>query len=320
MQFAGEGLKLPLILRIDLDCTEISTTTSPISSRSTSIMAKSKSGQKTTSGDSNRACKKSRSSAKSTGCTKAKSSRKSSKEPHTKQKKSRPNKITPTKISKKKPVKVKIEGKQKNKTSLVKREKGDKQSATERRKVDSEKPHRASSASRERSGGHGRKTPPSPASKSSKRSAMNEYETPPPSKKSHKLMPSASQSSARGTPSSNSSKQSSLSARKKLFERPSSANVNWMCSEDLSRIIIASDSKADADEVRAWSFKKKIAAVGKLYAPSALILPFAALATKYNIDISGMDTTVEFRTRNKAITTITDLVLEIIGETGNDTK
>ena len=317
MQFAGEGLKLPLILRIDLDCTEISTTTSPISSRSTSIMAKSKSGQKTTSGDSNRACKKSRSSAKSTGCTKAKSSRKSSKEPHTKQKKSRPNKITPTKISKKKPVKVKIEGKQKNKTSLVKREKGDKQSG---RKVDSEKPHRASSASGERSGGHGRKTPPSPASKSSKRSAMNEYETPPPSKKSHKLMPSASQLSARGTPSSNSSKQSSLSACKKLFERPSSANVNWMCSEDLSRVIIASDSKADADEVRAWSFKKKIAAVGKLYAPSALILPFAALATKYNIDISGMDTTVEFRTRNKAITTITDLVLEIIGETGNDTK
>ena len=114
-------MKLPLIFRIDLDCTEISTTASPISSRSTSIMAKSKSGQKTTSGDSNRACKKSRSSANSTGCAKAKSSRKLSKEPHTKQKKSRPNKITPTKISKKKPVKVKIEGKQKNKTSLVKR-------------------------------------------------------------------------------------------------------------------------------------------------------------------------------------------------------
>ena len=93
-----------------------------------------------------------------------------------------------------------------------------------------------------------------------------------------------------------------------------------MSSEDFVCIITANNSKADADEIRAWPFKKKISGVGKLYTPSALILRYGILARNYNVGVSDVDTTVMFRTRDKAIATITDLGLKIIGETGNDTE
>lgn len=243
--------------------------------------------------------------------TKTKSSAKTTEVKHSKQKKSSPHKITPTRVSKKKPVKVKLEDDKKSKTSSSKRHHIEKQNATKRRKVESGKPHHgASSKSRERSSGRVKATSPSSASKSSKKSSEDGFKTPP-SNKSQKSKTNAS---------SKSSKKSSSSARKKLFELPNPNEVNWQSSDDLVRIIIGNDKNADVDDVRAWSFKKKIAAVGKLYQPSLLIMPYGYLAREHNINIKKVDTTAAFRTRDKAVESMTDLIFKIIGKPGSDTK